>query len=107
MKQVLIISFLAMALWFSSTSPGKALDWETNANYRSAALQTGPDHKPGFLLLNPQQTGLVFTNVAGPSRYTTNQIYLNGSGVAAGDVDGDGWCDLFFCSLDGSCALFR
>ncbi len=37
----------------------------------------------------------------------TNQILLNGSGVAAGDVDGDGWCDLYFCGLDGPNALYR
>ncbi|MFN0066934.1 MAG: FG-GAP-like repeat-containing protein [Limisphaerales bacterium] len=36
-----------------------------------------------------------------------NQILLNGSGVAAGDVDGDGWCDLYFCGLDGPNALYR
>ena len=40
-------------------------------------------------------------------RHLTNQILLNGSGVAAGDVDGDGWCDLFFCGLDRPSALFR
>ena len=99
------ICVCALLIWFPS--PVHALDWETNANYRSAALQPGPSHKPGFLLLNPGQTGVLFTNAVDQTRYTTNQIYLNGSGVAAGDVDGDGWCDLFFCSLDGSSALFR
>ena len=34
-------------------------------------------------------------------------MLLNGSGVAAGDVDGDGWCDLFFCRLEGKNALYR
>ncbi|MEK7676900.1 MAG: VCBS repeat-containing protein [Verrucomicrobiota bacterium] len=34
-------------------------------------------------------------------------MYLNGSGVAAGDVDGDGWCDLFFAGLDGPNVLYR
>ena len=44
----------------------------------------------GFTRLDPLATGLVFTNVVTESRYLTNQIYLNGSGVACGDVDGDG-----------------
>ncbi len=52
-------------------------------------------------------TGITFTNLLAESRSLTNQIYLNGSGVAAGDVDGDGWCDLYFCSLDGPNALYR
>ena len=30
-----------------------------------------------------------------------------GSGVAAGDFDGDGLVDLFFCSLNGDCKLYR
>ncbi len=32
---------------------------------------------------------------------------MNGSGVAAGDVDGDGRCDLYFCNIAGTNALFR
>src|SRR5260370_30303102 len=34
-------------------------------------------------------------------------MLLNGSGVAAGDVDGDGLCDLYFCGLDGPNVLYR
>jgi hypothetical protein len=37
----------------------------------------------------------------------TNQILLDGSGVAAGDIDGDGWCDLYFCAIDGRNTLYR
>jgi hypothetical protein len=37
----------------------------------------------------------------------TNQILPNGSGVAAGDIDGDGWCDLFFCGLNSPNRLYR
>ena len=32
---------------------------------------------------------------------------MNGSGVAAGDFDGDGWCDLYFCAIDGTNRLYR
>jgi hypothetical protein len=52
-------------------------------------------------------TGILFTNTLAPERALTNQILLNGSGVAAGDIDGDGWCDLYFCALDGANRLFR
>jgi hypothetical protein len=37
----------------------------------------------------------------------TNQVLPSGSGVTAGDVDGDGWCDLFFCGLNSSNRLYR
>jgi hypothetical protein len=99
--------FLGLVLWLQFVICVRALNWETNGTYRSAPLSPGPNHKAGFLLLMPDQTGVLFTNSVTQWRYTTNQIYLNGSGVAAGDIDGDGWCDLYFCSLDGSNALYR
>ncbi len=61
----------------------------------------------GFTPLGPAVTGVNFTNQVPPARHLTNQIYLNGSGVAAGDVDGDGWCDFLVCGLGGRSALFR
>ena len=100
-------AFIGVVLSVLLAAPVRAADWETNGACRSIALAPVPDHAAGFTRLEPSQTGIVFTNLVSPWRATTNQIYLNGSGVAAGDVDGDGWCDLFFCSLDGSCALYR
>jgi enediyne biosynthesis protein E4 len=61
----------------------------------------------GFTRLLPGVTGIVFTNSLPESRHLTNQILLNGAGVTAGDVDGDGWCDLYFCSSNGTNTLYR
>src|SRR5439155_1765002 len=36
-----------------------------------------------------------------------NRILENGSGVALGDVDGDGWCDIYFCRTEGPNVLYR
>lgn len=36
-----------------------------------------------------------------------NQIRLNGSGVALGDIDGDGLCDIYLCKLEGENELYR
>lgn len=36
-----------------------------------------------------------------------NANLLNGSGVALGDYDGDGFCDIYLCDLGGKNALFR
>src|SRR5207302_1463030 len=52
-------------------------------------------------------TGIDFTNRLAELHSLTNHILLNGSGVAAGDVDGDGLCDLFFCGIGGGSALYR
>jgi len=40
-------------------------------------------------------------------RGLANRNLLSGSGVAAGDVDGDGLCDLYFCGFDGHNHLYR
>ena len=55
----------------------------------------------GFTLLPPEITGISFTNFISDQRAVTNQNLLNGSGVALGDVDGDGLCDVYLCRLDG------
>src|SRR5437870_2072127 len=81
--------------------------WETSAGNRSAPLTVPQVGKAGFTLLSPSDTGITFTNSLPEQRHLTNQILLNGSGVAAGDIDGDGLCDLFFCHLGGPSALYR
>ena len=60
----------------------------------------------GFEALIPASLGIRFTNHLSLERSLTNQIYLNGSGVALGDVDGDGRCDLFLAGLDAPNALY-
>ena len=81
--------------------------WENADGYSFKRLNIPKNGKPGFSQVSTNQTAVVFTNLLSKKRYTTNQIYLNGSGVAAGDYDGDGWCDLFFCGLDSENKLYR
>jgi hypothetical protein len=52
-------------------------------------------------------TGISFTNSLPENKLLENSIRFNGCGVAAGDIDGDGLCDLFFCSLEGRSHLYR
>lgn len=84
-------------------------DWESGAGFRSRplALPASATGRSGFSLQPPAATGIAFANLVPEIRHLTNQIMLNGSGVAAGDVDGDGWCDLFFAGLDRGCRLYR
>jgi hypothetical protein len=67
----------------------------------------GGGGKPGLRHIAPERSGLWFTNNLPDSLAAKNRILENGSGVAAGDVDGDGWCDLYFCRLEGSNVLYR
>ena len=84
-----------------------ALDWQTGDGYRRAMLIVPASGKAGFAEVGPAVTGITFTNRLAEERSITNQIFLNGSGVAAGDIDGDGLCDLYFCGLDSPNALYR
>jgi enediyne biosynthesis protein E4 len=75
--------------------------------FRSAPLNVPQAGKPGFTELAPSATGISFTNHLSRTNAALNQILLNGSGVAAGDIDGDGLCDLYFCSMEGGNVLYR
>jgi hypothetical protein len=58
-------------------------------------------------LLPESTTGIRFTNHLADRSVQENQIRLMGSGVALGDVDGDGLCDIYLCQLEGPNALYR
>lgn len=70
-------------------------------------VEPSPGTGPGFTLLSPSRTGVFFTNHLAEVTAAFNRIYENGSGVALGDVDGDGWCDIYLCRLEGDNALYR
>ena len=61
----------------------------------------------GFTRLDPAGTGIRFTNGVPAERYLTNQIALNGSGVAMADVDADGRPDVFLAGYAGASRLWR
>jgi hypothetical protein len=60
----------------------------------------------GFTRLNSIETGIRFTNGVSLEAVAKNRLIEDGSGVAAGDVNGDGLCDLYFGNLEGKNALF-
>src|ERR1051325_4786412 len=103
---VLLIGF-GLENHLRAALPDAHLTWKTNVGFRVAELALTNAGRTGFTLLHSETTGIRFTNFVAEERHLTNQILLNGSGVAAGDVDGDGWCDLYFCGLDGPNALYR
>src|SRR3989454_877447 len=84
-----------------------ALEWTGSNGCRSAPLPVPKTGKPGFSLLGPAETGILLTNHLSDEKAAENQIRLIGSGVALGDVDGDGWCDIYLCRLEGPNALYR
>ena len=90
-----------LAVCFGCVTASFSFEWQTGAGYRYAPLTVPAKGHTGFTLLPPDATGLWFTNFITDERAVTNQNLLNGSGVALGDVDGDGRCDIYLCRLDG------
>ena len=61
----------------------------------------------GFTQVPPSASGVTFTNHLADASAADNRVLENGSGVALGDVDGDGLPDAYFCRLEGPNALYR
>jgi hypothetical protein len=84
-----------------------AADWQASEGHRSRALTVPIGGRTYLQRLAPAATGVTFTNSVSEQRELENTLRAEGCGVAAGDVDGDGWCDLFFCGLDRPSVLYR
>ena len=90
---------MALAGWVSAGAAG--LEWRNGEGLRFAPLSVPAGGRPGFTLLSNEALGIRFTNILTLAQAVENNNYLNGSGCAAGDVDGDGLPDLYFCTVGG------
>ncbi len=91
----------------AACSGSRKLVWHQETGYRWAEVSPGRWGSTGFSELSPSHTGITFENRVTSQEAAKNRQYLNGSGVAAGDIDGDGWTDLYFARLDGPNVLYR
>ena len=57
--------------------------------------------------MDPSATGVHFTNTLLGDASLTNAVAHSGAGLAIGDVDGDGWQDIYLCNLQGPNRLYR
>src|SRR5438270_8827001 len=100
------LSSFLFAAW-TLVVEGAGWNWQTGPGCRWSELPVPKAGKTGFTLLDGSISGILFTNLLDDEHSLTNRNLLSGSGVAAGDVDGDGLVDLYFCGLDNHNVLYR
>ena len=83
------------------------LTWHPGSGFRFAEVSPPHEGQPGFTRLSPAETGITFSNRLSDATIARNRLYEIGSGVALGDVDGDGWVDIYFCGMEGGNVLYR
>ena len=100
---------VAVGIWSTLALRAEVTSPATNAatEIQSQFLKPGPGGTAGFTGLDSPQTGLNFTNRLAGDAFLTNAVANNGSGLAIGDVDGDGRPDIYLCALQGPNRLFR
>ena len=96
-----------IAIGLPLANVARALEWEQAGPARRAKLPVPKIGRTGFTSLPSELTGITFTNWLPVERAMTNMNLLNGSGVALGDYDGDGLCDIYLCDLGGHNKLFK
>src|SRR5439155_13179442 len=95
------------SLLLALAAQAAALAWQSIPGGRIAPLSIPTTGKTGFTPMPAQETGLHFTNTLDVRLIMANNNFMQGAGVALGDFDGDGWCDIYLCAIDGANALYR
>ena len=106
-KVLICIALACVTLVFQGCTSRTDLTWVEESSYRWAALDIPAVGKAGFSSRIPAKTGITFQNTLSEEAFLANRHYVNGSGVALGDIDGDGWVDIYFAHLEGPNTLYK
>ena len=80
--------------------------WRDQGAYRSRELRVPSRGDAGFTTMSPSRTGIRFQDDVPDDSVFANRNAAQGSGVALGDVDGDGRADVFLAGMETPSALY-
>jgi hypothetical protein len=96
----------AVLLLSACDSPSRPGAWQEEPGWRWRELASPGRSSPGFTAMEPSHTGITFTNSVSEAAAYRNRHLMHGSGVAIGDVNGDGLADVFLARIEGPSALY-
>ena len=82
-------------------------EWHAEDGYRWREVVVPRRGSAGFQVVDLSRAGIDFVNAVRQEDALQNRHLTHGSGVALGDVDGDGLVDVFLARLDGPNALYK
>ncbi|MBI1808612.1 MAG: VCBS repeat-containing protein, partial [Gemmatimonadetes bacterium] len=91
----------------AACGPRVDTSWHQAEGYRWRALALPWRGHDGFTQLDASSTGLTHRNDVDDEHALANRNLLIGSGVALGDIDGDGLPDVFLASVERPAALYH
>ncbi len=96
-----------------SDAPPKVGEWQQGDGFRWRALDvrdaapSAAVARAGFAAISSSHSGVTHRNDVDDAHALANRDLLIGAGAATGDIDGDGYPDLFLASVEKPAALYR
>lgn len=97
----------AILLCFGGCSTDSESLWHEESSHRWRNLYVSGSVNAGFDSMESRHTRVDAVNTIEEKHFLANRHYLNGSGVAVGDVDGDEWPDIYLTRLSEPNVLYR
>ena len=102
-----IARLIAVTTILACGAPTQPTQWTDEGDHRWREIAVPRRGRTGFTRLSPSKTGVEFQNTADSEEAILNQNLVLGSGVALGDVDGDGLVDIYLARTEGPNALYK
>ena len=102
-----LIGGLAIVVAACAPKPVKAPGWHDENGYRWRELTFEETDRNGFSELTANDLGIGFVDSVPENSMLANENLSYGSGVAIGDVDGDGLPDIFLARVGGPSTLYK